>query len=1139
MDCTGIDLVHPIDRMPPGSFAFLFNTRVIQEGRIDGRPGYTNFISLQSGDFPNSIRRLNDPDMSYAASGYTYVGGGGTKLYAGTESTPPYTIIDTGYSGNPLSLLTFRPDQSPESWMYVFDQNKLVKVRPDGVTRAIGVAPPTDPPDLELGTPAMVTISDGEALGSWTAGGSATGPTLVNRISDVTTPTIGVILYNSGSTGWCCLSPTGTGNYSQIGARARVFLNAGGGNQEAVAVREIHEAIADSTIAGIAYDSGTTGLATIVLAGSPNGLDRNSFVTLGVGGGTQETVRALSVTSSADGVTYSFRAVTANAHVAGETTAGLLSWYVYTTLNHVTTEAISVHYISGGNSTSGASTATLSLLTAVDAGKANGRPISVADDYMHLSFLVGVTANIASLSIQIDVDANTSSLGNAFTGNYYTWTVLAAQLVGGDATWTELVLPLSQAVRSGGDLTRNFSNIAAIQVSATLTDLTEIGLDCWYFFGTYGPVIQPNSPVGLSYQSRFRDSTTGAHSLPGPQTRYELFPLREQVLVTPEVTDASGVDQIDIYRLGGTVSQFLYVGSVADNFASPNTYSDSLPDSAVLSANSPPDLGAVQPWPILQTPRSGVVNVNGTTVTRVSGDPFDLNLLSATIMLINGTAYQTFGQPSSADALQLFLDGGVQTGVPYQIASPTLAAQPLPFVFGPLEGPFQPVAFALGDSINSGTLYFSNLGDLDSASDQNSLELTGPSEPLISGADWNGLVFVGSRDNIYLVRYSFLQSPSTYQDQKIPSTSGMWSRWSCCSCPLGVAFLGRDGLYIATPEGSKNITDEKLYPLFPHDGQPASAPVNIGGNIILPVDMSRLESLRLAYLDGDLIFSYLDTGNNSVSLRYEFAHSRWFLNTYAAPIWTQYLIEGSVSAPASPEILLLARNDSKIFLAGADDDAGSPINSQILTPALDTGDERGQKLYVDSMTMAEGTGTLELATAYNNAQVYSPILNIPCVGTVQQTLQNISSLANLSLYRNVCAKFAWTGGPSGPKVIAWEVSGYLQPYVSKFFVTQYINLSFPGWKHHRRLYAGLISNSVILLTVKTDDGRTYGPYAIQSTNGQFKIQPVMLDQGIKALSFAYQLDGGGQNFSLFPGTFTIETKSWTEDSYIDLAVFKA
>ena len=142
---VGLDLVHPLDRMPNGSYPYLSNARVIQEGRIDARPGYSTVnLSAASPSLLHSIRRLNDSRLVYATDGYTYIVGNGTYLQGGPLSG--LGSIDTGFSGSPLSLIPFRPENSPVSWMYVYDGDKLVKVRPDLTVRPVGVTPPTSAP---------------------------------------------------------------------------------------------------------------------------------------------------------------------------------------------------------------------------------------------------------------------------------------------------------------------------------------------------------------------------------------------------------------------------------------------------------------------------------------------------------------------------------------------------------------------------------------------------------------------------------------------------------------------------------------------------------------------------------------------------------------------------------------------------------------------------------------------------------------------------------------------------------------------------------------------------------------------------------------------------------------------------------
>ncbi len=622
---------------------------------------------------------------------------------------------------------------------------------------------------------------------------------------------------------------------------------------EEVLVREIHANVGATTIAGIAYDSGNSGPCVIVLAaqvagGNLQALSRNSVLELS----GNEFVRVTSVTLSPDGSTYSVRCSTLLTHFAGDAVAGTISWYCWTAGTHAAGETITSAYLY--TSVTSSTPVTSSLLAAslsLNLGTANSRPIDPANDWMHFSFYIDAPQNLGYLLLKLFI-------GTGAPQDYYGWTITSDQMSSG---WNQILLPISAADRVGAHTGDSLTDSTGLQVYVQSNAALTFGFDWWYLFGTYGPTIAPNSPVGLSYVSTNRNSGTGAASVPSPPLRYQLFPLREQVLITPAANALTYggnayVDKLDIYRQGGAITNFTYVGTVANNSVSPETYADNLPDPSI-AASPEADFTLIQPWPLLAPPRSGIVSVVGTKVTWVSGDSFDLALLSASVILINGVAFQTYGQPLIGTNLELFLNAGVQTNVPYQIASPTLAAQPLPFAFGPLEGPLAPVAFGLGDPVNAGTLSYSNISNLDAASDKNTIEIAPPGEPLVSGAVWNGIIFVGSRENVYTARYSYLQTlgvpgQTTFQFSRLPSPSGgMWSRWSCCAGADGVYFLGRDGIYRANEQGVVSITDHRLYPMFPHDGQPARTV-----NGYAPINMSALSQLRLAAADEDVYFDY-------------------------------------------------------------------------------------------------------------------------------------------------------------------------------------------------------------------------------------------------------------------------------------------
>ncbi len=1280
MDCGGVDLVHAIDKMPPGAFPYLLNARVVQEGRIDARAGYSVFLTVGGAHLLHSMRVLNDVDLVYNPSGSIEFFGNGTTLYAGL------TQIDTGYSGFPLSLLTFRPEGSPTAWMYVYDQNKQIKVRSDGVLRSIGLAPPNAAPTVTYGQPAYAIVNDPLVGTGWVANGNVATPAGADRTGG-STPTIASIVYDdaTAATGWCCINPTvATLTFSWAGQRMMVVI-AG----ERVVVREIHQAVSTSFIESIFYDSGTTGLCTIVLGGSPSDLARNSMLNL-----AGEVVRVLAVIFSPDGATYCIRCATTGTHTANEVVTGLYSWYVWTAATHAPGDAIGVNYeastatqASGTVNTSGTTvnwasgqkfnltwpvgaspgapgatsikigattwtiaavvsttqlivnavvaagvtitpgtqtgaaysvttpslsgsvellyvssggtvdtsgtavtwisgpkftdwphntritingvtyrvdsvTSATALVLTTTAGTQSGvaytvagvnaqttgtgRPITNSDDYLHFSVFLQSPQYVADVVFAIDIDPATSSVGpggNAFTGNFWTWTVPGTQLspTETDATvgnvWIEIVVPISSGVRNGNNLALNFSTIKALRVSVLATQTTGFGFDNWYFFGGFGPTVPINSPTGLLYEAVNRDSTISVASLPGPQTNYELFPLREEVLVTPPTSSIAGVDSIDLYRQGGILANFAYIGTVP-NVTPVTTFHDVATD-AIVAANPAPDLTLIQPWPILQLPWSGTVDTVGNIAFIVTGHAFDTNLIAASVINIGGVAYLTRGQPKTGGGLnwvELTSSAGTQFNAAYQINSPTLAAQPLPFAFGPLEGPFAPVMFALGDLINAGTLYYSNSSNADAASDKNTLELCTPSEPLVSGDVWNGMAFAGSHDNLYTVRYSYLTTigvesggPTVFQWSRIPAASGIWSRWACTRGADGVYYLGRDGIYRVTDQGAVNITDDLLYPLFPHDGQRAA-----GANGLLPVDMTQYTTLRLVRGDESMLFFYKDTSGASMCLRYEYARKRWFPHQYADNMSTAYLIEKAETLPNTEQLFYLSRAGGLVYLAGGDTDNGTDITTVVQTPSFDGGNERLQKLYVDTTHDFDQAGNVDVTLGVNDNTVQLPTVTIASVALRSQIIQNVSNLTNLALWRNIDVLYSWTGGPSGPRLYSFNPYAYAQPYVSTLIVTQYINLGYPGWKHHRRLYPGLISTSTLLFTIKTQDGRTYTTF-IPSTGGQFRIFPIMLPQNIKDLAFAYQLSGG--TFALFPDAFTVETKEWQQPQYVQLPIF--
>src|SRR5277367_485022 len=217
--------------LSPGNYGFLRNARQYLNQRLAARGGMTP-INSYLGSAPiafdqlniHSIKRINDLTL-IGFNYYNRVYGAGTKLYLG-EGT---AAIDTGYSGNPLALMTYQPDQSPQAWMYVGDRNKMSKLNFAGNLRSVGIQPPLAAPSVYFGPDVYQIISVFPNTTGWVAAGTAGTLSSVARINT----TISQILYDQGTTGFACVAPA---NLAQFGKGSIIDVNNGGGTAEEIIV---------------------------------------------------------------------------------------------------------------------------------------------------------------------------------------------------------------------------------------------------------------------------------------------------------------------------------------------------------------------------------------------------------------------------------------------------------------------------------------------------------------------------------------------------------------------------------------------------------------------------------------------------------------------------------------------------------------------------------------------------------------------------------------------------------------------------------------------------------------------------------------------------------------------------------------
>jgi hypothetical protein len=1142
----GVVLSKPLDLLGADEFPYLKNYRQFIRGVLSPRPGMTAVSAVNFGAAVHSVTRLN----KYLTSTFARFVGAGTGLYLSSSAV----AIATGFSGNPLQFVTVRPEESPEPWLYVSDSSKSGKARVDGTFYNHGIAPPTVAAYAQPAATSKQIISDFEAVGAWANGGTAGAISLVTRIST----TITAIVWDTGSTGWATVQPATLDEAIQPG-----MLLVTNGTVETVMVESVSEAVTNTTISSIQYDSGTSGPCTIQLAAPTAGLARDSMLRLNSGGAGDEYVRVLSVTPGPGGLP-SFRCSTVNTQAAANTVTGLRSFRAY----FVNTHAAAGTLISQNlESSITVGIGYITLTGALDLSVVNSRPVT-DDDIIHISIKLDNIDLLTEGRIAFDVDRNT----NDFTQNYL-WkpfrandlspattgaiTTLAAQqrviqrdqidsstgtansdIGGTDITdlqrkletfyispkeeryfqsklkasiitwidefgnethppppggagplvdqtalgasqWTELRFRVGDLQRVGSDTSRGLHDVAAIRIQLQTTGTVQLDADAWWIGGTYGANNLPDIGVGAPYNYRFvyRSSLTGALSNPSPAMRNGIDVKRQSINGTVTASSDTQVDYIDIYRTGGALitsdnsKPWFYVMSVPNS--SP-TFTDIYSDDVVIR-NPQLDFDNYQPFLDVDVPKSGICSIVGTEVTRVSGDSFNTAWPAGTIITINNVPYTLYIQPSSTGKLSLNENAGTQSNVTWFITTPRLMAQKLPAVWGPFGGGlFEPVIFGCGSSYQPGKVFWTRSGNPDACSQFGSLELTTPSEPLIKGAIFRSQAFVFSSESFYVLQPTEVNGDLRFSGGKVAGSRGLFCRDALCVGDEGIFYLSRDGIYLTAGAESVSLTDEFLYPIFPHEGA-----TGVTTNNFTPPDFTLPQYLRLSYSESELYFDYRDTDGNYKTLLYDIKLKGWFPYEYTPQIRIHYLEEGS-----GLSTILMGGNDGLLYLSGGTTDAGTAIPVAAWTQRFDGGDPRSNKQWANGILDYSGTPTvvvkavnesetLDTLTLATNATRAQSILDFDQV-IRQNLLLQISGDAPLTLYG-----FDW----EFIQVSVSELTNQRNSYATEFV--------FPEEGVNWYAILGHISTADLTVSVTVDD-QTTDPYTVTNSSGVFERVRLML-----------------------------------------------
>ena len=499
----------------------------------------------------------------------------------------------------------------------------------------------------------------------------------------------------------------------------------------------------------------------------------------------------------------------------------------------------------------------------------------------------------------------------------------------------------------------------------------EVDYDYWYHSGRIllidaspkpgeSPTIIPPLPSSVKqevqYRYVYRSSATGATSNPSPESTAESVPVSANTVTSIWSPDPQ-VDVVDYYRIDSTVSEFTYVATGPNDDLGTNPGTNTSITDALLDT----ELGSqllqydnYEPFPSIDLPQKGVCSVSGGVINWVSGGAiggsstgFNIRWLAGTEILIGSPtslAYTFIARPTSTTTVAI---PGVPDGdnLAYEIPQPILAAQPLPYMWGPTDN--INFAYAVGDPLRPGTLYWCAGSNLDSAPDTNQQDVTDPGEPLINGAITGGLGVLFSIKRGWLILPNSANAVATAQGvvgstwtlQESSITRGLYMPRCVWVSGGGLIFFRvDDGVHISEyGSASKSVTDQDLYPLFPHEspGVGSSAPqsVTIAGYTIYPPDDSYPELQRFSGDKAYMYYDYQGTDGNPHTMVFDLAAMGW--------VWDLYDPPATIHAPAegeSTQETLVGCSDGTVrVLSSAGTEAATAV---LLTPAWDKGDTR-------------------------------------------------------------------------------------------------------------------------------------------------------------------------------------------------------
>lgn len=502
------------------------------------------------------------------------------------------------------------------------------------------------------------------------------------------------------------------------------------------------------------------------------------------------------------------------------------------------------------------------------------------------------------------------------------------------------------------------------------------------------PPITSTATINDSYLYVYRSSLTGAKSNPSPASAPISSPSTGAVIGSIWSPDPQ-VDKVDYYEQSSELSNYTYVGTGPNDgrLTGQNTPIENNLTSADVASNSIVEYDNFEPFPSIDTPKSGTCSVTGGVITLLTGDPFNIRWLPGTVIEVgippqNPTppqiAYTMISRPTDTNHITL---PGVQAGdnLDWNIPEPILAAQPLPYTFGPTDN--VNYELAVGDPLRPGTAYWCKGSNFDAAPDTNQMDVTDPGEALVNGAMTSGLAIVASIRRAWIFEPNFYNAEATaagtvgniFSTQATEIPRGLYMPRCIAVEGGGKTFMRvQDGWVVSVAGGSsKSITDDTLYPLFPHEGS-TPVPVVRNGVTVYPPDDTKPQLQQANIQNNWLYWDYQGTDGLQHTLVFDIDAMAWILDTYSE-LESSPLTHADNSGYGTQGVLLGAGQDAYQFVSeGALDSTAGAMN--LWAGAIGgVGYQHLREITLEYILNGEATVYFQVADVGNGSYAPNPI----------------------------------------------------------------------------------------------------------------------------------------------------------------------